>query len=63
MLQAQAAVRARVEEVAKPYRAALLTIRALVRGARVEFVPYAMECESVVSKLLSNPLVCELARE
>ena len=63
MLQAQAAVRARVEEVAKPYRAALLTIRARVRGARVEFVPYAMECESVVSKLLSNPLVCELARE
>ena len=34
----QAAVRARVAEVAKPYRAVLLTIRALVRGAREDSV-------------------------
>ena len=32
-------------------------------GARVAFAPNARECESVVSKLLNNPLVCELARE
>lgn len=62
-LKEQEAVRARVDAVADQYRGVLLAIRALARGARGSFVQYVMECESLVNKLLSNPLVCELARE
>lgn len=61
-LEEQAAIRASIDTIALPYRHVLLTVAALVRGAGEGFLPYLSECLMWVSGMLSNPLVCALAR-
>ena len=62
-LDEQAAIRAAVDKVALPYKTVLLTVRAMAKGAQTDFEPYLMESLSWVNGMLSNPLVCVLARE
>lgn len=62
-LEEQAAIRSAVEKVALPYKTVLLTVKAMVRGAQAGFEPYLVESMMWVNSMLSNPLVCSLARE
>lgn len=62
-LEEQAIIRARVDTTAIPYRRVLLTIQALVRGGGKNFEQYLMECVMWVNGMLTNPVVCVMARE
>ena len=62
-LEEQAVVRAQIDMIARPYRRVLLTIQALIRGGGEDFEEYLMECVMWINNMLTNPVLCVMARD
>ena len=61
-LEEQAIIREKVDQISLPYRNALILLDCMIKGSKDQFYHHLPQCLQLIYSLLSNPLVCDLAR-
>lgn len=62
VLEEQAVIRESVNQIAVPYKRALITLRCMIEGGVHHIQAHLTSCMQLIMSLLTNPLVCDLAR-